>query len=236
MTYRRDSDVLLNYGRFIPRSIPFNQNDLNSLVESRVRPVAWLVSNCDTNSKREFYVSELQKHIQVDIYGSCGMKCENCWEMIFRTYHFYLSFENSVCTDYCSEKLFNALKFKTVPVVLNRTQCFLAAPKNSFISADDFGSPSQLAAYLNFLMSNSTAYMAYLHWTSDYEISTDDEDYCALCQTLLLQQNSNPTRSPKSYENIRDWWVGRLANCQERYALRLFNNSFDQIYINETAK
>jgi len=33
--------------------------------------VAWMVSHCDTSSKREDYVRQLQEHIQVDIYGDC---------------------------------------------------------------------------------------------------------------------------------------------------------------------
>ncbi len=34
--------------------------------------VAWFVGNCKTQSKRELYVKELQKYIDVDVYGNCG--------------------------------------------------------------------------------------------------------------------------------------------------------------------
>lgn len=38
--------------------------------------VAWFISVCETQSEREKYVEELQKHIKVDIYGACGtFKC-----------------------------------------------------------------------------------------------------------------------------------------------------------------
>ena len=40
------------------------------------RLVAWLVSNCRTDSKRELYVRELQKHVQVDVFGACGKRLE----------------------------------------------------------------------------------------------------------------------------------------------------------------
>ena len=73
--------------------------------------VGWMVSHCNTNSKREDYVRQLQKHIQVDIYGGCGnlshcprdkhwISEPQCYDMISRKYKFYLSFENSFCKDY----------------------------------------------------------------------------------------------------------------------------------------
>ena len=36
-----------------------------------------MVSHCETESKREDYVMQLGKYIEVDIYGKCGLpKCE----------------------------------------------------------------------------------------------------------------------------------------------------------------
>ena len=33
--------------------------------------VAWMVSNCLTESNREGFVEDLRKHIDIDIYGNC---------------------------------------------------------------------------------------------------------------------------------------------------------------------
>ena len=33
--------------------------------------VAWMVSNCLTESNREGYIEDLRKHINIDIYGPC---------------------------------------------------------------------------------------------------------------------------------------------------------------------
>ena len=74
MTYRRDSDVPLLYGKVVPRD-PGEPWQPKNLAKSR-KLVAWFVGNCDTKSKRELYVKELQKYIDVDIYGKCGpLKC-----------------------------------------------------------------------------------------------------------------------------------------------------------------
>ena len=55
-------------------------------------------------------VKELQKPINVDVYGDCGtMTCSrkiegDCREMAAKNYKFYLSLENSLCQDYVTEK------------------------------------------------------------------------------------------------------------------------------------
>lgn len=62
------------------------------------------------------YVKELQKHIQVDIYGECGSKrCPvddpECLT-IFKQYKFYLAFEDVNCFDYITQKFFvNGLQY-----------------------------------------------------------------------------------------------------------------------------
>jgi glycoprotein 3-alpha-L-fucosyltransferase len=74
--------------------------------------VAWFVSNCGARNRRLQYAHELQKHIPVDIYGSCGTKkcprstANKCFDMLDRDYKFYLAFENSNCKDYITEKFF----------------------------------------------------------------------------------------------------------------------------------
>jgi len=69
-------------------------------------------------------VAELQKYIDVDIFGECGtFNCprqyEENWTALWeREYKFYLAFENSVCQDYITEKFYGTLKLELILVVL----------------------------------------------------------------------------------------------------------------------
>ena len=67
MTYRPDSDITMYYGEIEEREDIFPKNHL-SIAKSKTKSVAWLVSHCDTASKREQYVAELAKHIPVNIW------------------------------------------------------------------------------------------------------------------------------------------------------------------------
>lgn len=48
-----------------------------------------------------------------------------------------------------------------VPVVLKRSIYEDILPRGSFIAADDFRSPRELADYLKYLLNNNTAYLRY---------------------------------------------------------------------------
>ena len=120
-TYRRDSTIVTPYEKFVPYAN--NNNSLSPFVPARnyadgkTKKVAWFVSNCYTTNGRLLYARELAKHIDVDIFGDCGrMHCPRtsasvCFDMLKKDYKFYLSFENSNCRDYITEKFFtNALE------------------------------------------------------------------------------------------------------------------------------
>ena len=137
-SYRSDSVLTAPYERFtlfknftqLPVKAPRNY------AFSKTKKVAWFVSNCYAANGRSNYAKELSKYIgesiemflqvlkfstvttEVDIFGGCGDKeCskenEECFEMLKKSYKFYLSFENSNCREYITEKFFvNALRYQ----------------------------------------------------------------------------------------------------------------------------
>lgn len=102
-----------------------------------------LISNCDKNyisNKREEYLRELMKYINIDSFGLCFNNkvkpkrqflivkewpkdikqqpwWEAKWELISR-YKFVIAFENAITEDYVTEKLFHSFIVGTVPSTL----------------------------------------------------------------------------------------------------------------------
>ncbi|KAK6017473.1 fucosyl transferase [Ostertagia ostertagi] len=104
-----------------------------------------------------------EESFPVDVYGGCGhLKCARggaCESMLDKDYHFYIAFENSICKDYITEKLWNqGYQRDIVPLVLKRSLVEPFVPPNSFIAADDFNNTQDMGNYLHYLMKNKTAY------------------------------------------------------------------------------
>ena len=81
----------------------------------------WIVGHCETSSRREKYVAELQKYMPVDVYGACGnltaSKDQDKETKLIQEYKFYLAFESATCRDYVTEKFFRRMTQGIVPVV-----------------------------------------------------------------------------------------------------------------------
>jgi len=182
---------------------------------------AWIVSNCKTSGQREVLVTELQKYIPVDIYGSCGNyncsvprkksgKGSECHLEISQKYKFYLAFENSLCTDYVTEKLFDILTLEMIPVVYGSANYSSILPFQSYISVFDFPNLSELANYMNYLSENPAAWLKYFEWRKDYWIlkSTFLPAMCDICSKLISElKMGNKTLEHKLYANIHKWWL-----------------------------
>lgn len=198
MSYLPDSDIWFPYGRVDSRQqkAAIKRQTGNN----KTKLLAWFVSHCSTQSRREKYVKELLKYIPVDIYGLCGsLKCgwnelagisePKCYDMLEKDYKFYLSFENSLCKNYVTEKFFSILKRNVVPVVMGVANYSAIAPPHSFIDALLY-TPKELADFLLMLDSNDTLYNSYLEWkTNKYTIRSGyqemgQEALCSLCIKL----------------------------------------------------
>ena len=214
MSYRLNSDVMLRYGRIEPsHAAPKNIQEMQKLMYATHLPsaknfaakktnlVAWMASHCETNefNLRETYVRQLSKFIPVDIYGACGnLACQRnvshwlsnpeCYDMLENKYKFYLSFENSVCTDYVTEKFFEIMNHDIVPVVYGGANYSDLAPLHSYINALDF-TPEKLAEYLMVIDRNDTLYNEYFWWKGHYQVEAGVQNmarngFCDLCKKL----------------------------------------------------
>ena len=102
-------------------------------------------------------------------------------------YKFYLSFENTYCKDYITEKTYKMFQDNvyTVPVVRGSGPYEGMLPPGSYINADDFKDAKELAGYLTKLDQDDQMYMDYFKSRTDYECSTDSYNithrFCELC-------------------------------------------------------
>ena len=227
MTYRLDSDIVIRYGYVLKTIKPQlswqkRQHELVKIVKGKSKLVAWFASNCHTSSKREMLVKELQKYINIDIYGSCGnLVCKEkaqCFDMLEKDYKFYLSFENSVCNDYHTEKLYTVLNKTVVPIVYGGENYSVDAPPHSFIDVQDFDSARHQAKYLIKLNADYAAYMKYFDWKEQYHVQvrhTHHNGFCKLCE--LLHDSS---RKEQVIAFISKWWSE--GQCNDTLPFRLW--------------
>ena len=206
MTYRSDSDIWYPYGR-ISQKEKSSKINFTEVTKTKTKLVAWFVSNCKTPGSREIYVHELNMTLPVDVYGACESKrcprndTRRCMEMLSRDYKFYLSFENSLCYDYMTEKVFRYMFSGLVPVVRGGVNYTKFLPPHSFINTADFKSPKHLGEYLLYLHKNHTAYLEYFQWRNYYYLDSRTKPLCELCKRL-----SNPSEYANLYKNVFSWW------------------------------
>ena len=229
-TYRMDSDVFQPYGWVEPTGIYSMQPKLKEIepamhaaanqpvASQKSKLIAWFVSNCQSKSKREDYVNALRKYVPVDVYGDCGdFRCDKhnvtgCYDMLDRDYKFYISFENSYCDDYVTEKLFSVLKLDVVPIVFGGANYSRMAPPFSYIDARNFRNARDLADYIKLLSANDYLYRQYSWWKAHYRVRNAADDLklsmCGLCARLHVDTE------PKVYRDVDKWWV-RDSHCKE---------------------
>lgn len=188
--------------------------------------VAAMISHCKTDGRREDYIKQLRKYIKVDVYGYCNedgpyhLKCDTdellsstpeCYDMLQSNYKFYLSFENSICPDYVTEKFFHIMSHEMVPVVYGGGDYSSIAPVHSYIDALKY-KPKELAEYLLVLAKNETLYGEYFWWKEDYVVEAGlakmvGQSFCELCRKLHEDDGVY-----QSYPSLMSRWDS--ANCR----------------------
>lgn len=230
MTYRRDSDFPHYYGKFWKVSSPsirlpsmtkkfainVNRTKTSNSRDAKASQAAWFVSQCRVPSRRQDYVKSLASTYPVDIFGACGKeRCSRtkeyqCLSMLSENYKFYLSFENSLCRDYITEKSFKIYThdIDTVPITRGIGDLYsMYLPPGSFINTVGYKGINQLGHFLNYLNKNSTFYSQYFKWRKAYrEYYSVYDSFCELC--IRLHQPDVYSRYRRLYNDIDDWAFG----------------------------
>lgn len=207
MCYRRDADIYSPYASLLPSKAPRGMTVHDFVPKGKTTLACWVVSNYSPTQKRAKVYMALKNVISVDLYGAAFNKrisFQNLLPTISRCY-FYLAFENSIATDYITEKVWrNAFMGGAVPVVLGppREQYEAVLPNNSFIHVDDFSSEEELGHFMKTLAEDKERYATYFTWRLNYTAShVKDwrERFCNICP----QVSSLPTQ--KVYEDLHGW-------------------------------
>ena len=165
--------------------------------------------------------------MNVDVYGKCGplgheniafINCEGeaCSTDLGKKYRFYLAFENSMCGDYVTEKLYKVMRQEIIPVVLNRASMGSVAPPHSYISVTDFATIDQLAAYLQVVAEDKELFASYFWWREFYRVvdlrwmswSMHSFYWCSLCDKLWSLEGRT-----RVVHDLHRFWVEQ-ARCK----------------------
>lgn len=192
VTYRRDSDIMIPYGRIAQK----NSLDKRFQIPHKEKLVCWIVSNWNQEHERSKYFLDLKDHINVETYGFVFDRhiANEDYSDVVSSCKFYLSFENSIHKDYITEKLFNPMALGTVPVVLgpSRENYERFIPGSAFIHVNDYKSAQDLAEHLRYLDENQDMYMKYFSWRERFVVSRTDfgpEHACQACDYIRKNKN-----------------------------------------------
>lgn len=234
MTYRLDSDILFPYGYIKEKSSNniiapnlkpnwmapnknYSNESLLNKIKGKTKSAAWFVSNCNTFSARENLVLEIQKFMNVDVYGKCGnLNCtrfsRECDDILNKDYKFYFAFENALCQDYVTEKVFDQMNRDIIPVVYGGADYNKFLPPHSYIDVEQFSSVKSLVEFLEWLGNSPEEYVKYFWWKEHYEF-TFVQPYCKLCEILNRPGLAEEVHFVK---NIQEWWYGRQCRLKTK--------------------
>jgi len=233
MTYRQDSDIVHDYGRYIARNLSYTIHDYQAVdfylsskdnrstfdiekeFQFRKNKIIWFVSNCKTRIKRHKIVEELHKYFPIDQYGQCSHSnkernriSSKSFEQTLFKYKFYLAFESANCQDYITEKAFyNALAHGSIPIVLgsNEENYKNILPPNSYIHVEHYKNLQHLADELNRISQDVKIFKSYHQWRNDYRLIVWPSNYFINDRFCDLCMKLHNDNEPKTYSNFSRW-------------------------------
>ncbi|XP_060068152.1 alpha-(1,3)-fucosyltransferase C-like [Ylistrum balloti] len=225
--YRRDSDILSPYSMFTPKNSNKDLKGKDRITGSdvitkkawnaKIHDAVWFVSKCKASSMRQQYATRLSRFIDIDIFGECGkFQCYRhykslCQRYMKKWYKFYLSFENSLCRDYITEKSFNVFthNLDLIPVTRSGANESIYLPPGSYVTTNDFNAIQALGTRLNEVSNHLDNFEKYLQWKRFYSSSDmidSEEPFCELCRRL--HETDRSTKHHRLYGSIETWLNG----------------------------
>ena len=206
ITYTRDALIARPYGAARPL---LNKKTYRNgyYAGNKTKAAFAYVSNCGSmHYDRLKLMMELGKYIDVDIFGECtnNTPCPRgayaCEHELHSQYHFYLSWENSLCKDYITEKFWKVLHGNGyyIPVALGGLtleEYTAVAPPNSFLHVYNFSSIAELGSYMKMLTKDKEAFSQYNQWRESYGIELDQRKVCTLCEIANFPANFKSNHS-----------------------------------------
>ncbi|XP_033752113.1 alpha-(1,3)-fucosyltransferase 10-like [Pecten maximus] len=154
----------------------------NSLQNTKgLAPVIFVHSDCNVPSGRDKYLKLLQKYVKVDVYGSCDANKElpahlkgmekyqdKAFFSFIAQYKFAFAFENAVCDDYMTEKLWRPFHLGVIPIVFGspKVKEFLPSDKSALV-IEDYPSVQNLAQEIKLLDENDFMYDEFVSFKTD---------------------------------------------------------------------
>ncbi|OWF44184.1 alpha-(1,3)-fucosyltransferase C-like [Mizuhopecten yessoensis] len=137
-----------------------------------------------------------------------GLK-RDCFDVLDSRYKFYLSFENSLCDDYVTEKsLHLVLRHNIVPIIRDASNRTLFSPPKSYLDTKDFRDVKLLATRIKSMSNNFDEYKKYFLWKKYFSAETTDgvlqSILCNICKRL-----HNQHKYKRIYRNVADFLFSR---------------------------
>ena len=230
---------------------------IKTVLEAKQRGVVAVISNCQAKTRAEIVkkldqLVKLKNEKNIDIYGRCSdefqpIKSKNrlpepsrdrtarndkSFHDFVSKYQFIIAIENSNCTDYITEKVFNnAFVAGTVPIVYGQSKSTYRKllPESSFLDIADYDSVDKVAEAINFYAENHGQYRKdFFSWLEkkdqqvlleNFSETDDNYGFCAVCQALKSKKQL------KKIPSLHAWWYDE-GHCERIESSNLWNRFF----------
>jgi len=143
--------------------------------------IAMFVSDCRATWRYK-YLEELMKYISIDSFGKClhntvipqsrkGSKNASPFDvkidvLIKKRYKFLIAFENTVTSEYITEKIWHGYLSQTIPIYYGVPEVYEQVPgNNTFIDGTKFKGPKELAMYIKEVDEDEQLYQSFFTFT-----------------------------------------------------------------------